>query len=250
MRVRFSVPFQTSPGAHPASYTIHTRSFLGLKRPGRGVDHPPPSSAEIQEKVELYLYSPPPWAFVFCSRLNFTFYTHSCEVPSTLFVHNLQILKNSYDRRSAYVVGNYGIVLSTGGGGLEVYGDGPGSPLLMDLHSCLRPWYGAHYSAGAVTLRHDASHRHSVFQDREEENEDDDGSRRGLKIPDTERNIVTRSFIKSEVRDCSGTEYTDSLHELARTLNQSSILYYFLMSVTDVVGKMKCVVYFRQKQIL
>jgi len=29
----------------------------GLKRPGRGVEHPPPPSAEVQEKVELYLYS-------------------------------------------------------------------------------------------------------------------------------------------------------------------------------------------------
>jgi hypothetical protein len=34
-----------------------TGSFLGVKRPGRGVDHPPPSSAEIKERVELYLYS-------------------------------------------------------------------------------------------------------------------------------------------------------------------------------------------------
>ena len=25
---------------------------------GRAVDHPPPSSAEVKEKVELYLYSP------------------------------------------------------------------------------------------------------------------------------------------------------------------------------------------------
>jgi hypothetical protein len=33
-------------------------SFPGVKRPGRGVDHPPPSSAEIKERVELYLYSP------------------------------------------------------------------------------------------------------------------------------------------------------------------------------------------------
>lgn len=141
--------------------------------------------------------------------------------------------------------------MSTGGGGLEVYGDGSGSPLLVDLHSCLRPWYGAHYSAGAVALRHDASHRHSVFQDREEENEDDDdGSRRGLKIPDTERNIVTRYFIKSEVLDCSGTKYTDSPRELARTLNHSSILYYFLRSVNVVVGKMKYVVYGGRKQIL
>jgi len=27
---------------------------------GLGVDHPPPSRAEIKERVELYLYSPPP----------------------------------------------------------------------------------------------------------------------------------------------------------------------------------------------
>jgi len=38
-------------------------SFPGVKRPGRGVDHPPPSSAEVKEKVKLYLYSPsgPSW---------------------------------------------------------------------------------------------------------------------------------------------------------------------------------------------
>jgi len=35
-----------------------TGSFLGLKRPGRGVDHPPTSSAEVKERIELYLYSP------------------------------------------------------------------------------------------------------------------------------------------------------------------------------------------------
>jgi len=31
-------------------------SFPEVKRPGRGVDHPPTSSAEIKERVELYLY--------------------------------------------------------------------------------------------------------------------------------------------------------------------------------------------------
>ena len=38
-------------------------SFPGVKRPVRGVDHPPPSSAEVKERVELYLYSPsgPSW---------------------------------------------------------------------------------------------------------------------------------------------------------------------------------------------
>jgi hypothetical protein len=30
--------------------------FPGVKRPGRGVNHPPPSSAEVKERVELYLY--------------------------------------------------------------------------------------------------------------------------------------------------------------------------------------------------
>ena len=31
--------------------------FPGVKRPGRGVDHPPPSSAEVKGGVEIYLYS-------------------------------------------------------------------------------------------------------------------------------------------------------------------------------------------------
>jgi hypothetical protein len=34
-----------------------TGSFPGVKRPGRGVDHPLSSSARVKERVELYLYS-------------------------------------------------------------------------------------------------------------------------------------------------------------------------------------------------
>jgi hypothetical protein len=33
-------------------------SFPGVKWPGRGVKHPPPSSAEVKERVELFFYSP------------------------------------------------------------------------------------------------------------------------------------------------------------------------------------------------
>jgi len=33
------------------------RVFPGVKRPGRGIDHPPPSTAEVKVRVELYLYS-------------------------------------------------------------------------------------------------------------------------------------------------------------------------------------------------
>ena len=39
-------------------YNGYRVSFPGVKRLGRGVDHPPPSSARVKERVELYLYSP------------------------------------------------------------------------------------------------------------------------------------------------------------------------------------------------
>ena len=35
---------QTGPEAHPASCTVGTGSFLGLKRPERDADRPPPSA--------------------------------------------------------------------------------------------------------------------------------------------------------------------------------------------------------------
>jgi len=56
--VRFSTPIQTDPGAHPATYAMGTGSFAGVKQPGCGVDHPSPSSAEVETRVELYICSP------------------------------------------------------------------------------------------------------------------------------------------------------------------------------------------------
>ena len=46
-----------SAPTHPASYKTGTGSFPGVKRPEHGVNHPPPSSAEVKERVELYLHS-------------------------------------------------------------------------------------------------------------------------------------------------------------------------------------------------
>jgi hypothetical protein len=59
--------FRTRPGRPwgPPSlvYNGYRVSFPRVKRPGRGVDHPPPSSAEVKEIIQLYVYSPsgPPW---------------------------------------------------------------------------------------------------------------------------------------------------------------------------------------------
>jgi len=63
---RFFALVQPGLGAQPASCTTGTGYFPGIKRPGRGVDHPPPSSAEVKERVELYLYtlSGPSWSFL------------------------------------------------------------------------------------------------------------------------------------------------------------------------------------------
>jgi hypothetical protein len=44
-----------------------TRSLPGATWPGHGIDHPPPSSAKVKERVQLL------WAFVACSTVNFTF---------------------------------------------------------------------------------------------------------------------------------------------------------------------------------
>ena len=63
---RFSAPVQTGPGAYPTSCTMGTGSFPGVKRPGRGADHPPPSKCRGHERVGLYLYSPsgPLWPVI------------------------------------------------------------------------------------------------------------------------------------------------------------------------------------------
>ena len=54
---KFSASVRTLPGAHPASYNMNTGSIPVVKQLGRGVNHPPPFSAEVKERVELYFYS-------------------------------------------------------------------------------------------------------------------------------------------------------------------------------------------------
>jgi hypothetical protein len=47
---RFFAHVQTGSETRPASGAMGTGSFQGVKRPGRGADHPPPSSAEVKKE--------------------------------------------------------------------------------------------------------------------------------------------------------------------------------------------------------
>jgi hypothetical protein len=51
--------FRTRPDRPWGPPILHSlyRVIPEGKRPGRGVNHPPPSSAEVKERVELYLCS-------------------------------------------------------------------------------------------------------------------------------------------------------------------------------------------------
>jgi len=64
-RWRRDFPHPTRPALGPTHPPVHAYriSIPRVKRPGRGVDQPPQSSAEVKERVELYLYSPsgPSW---------------------------------------------------------------------------------------------------------------------------------------------------------------------------------------------
>jgi hypothetical protein len=56
-RLGRDMPHPSRPALGPTQPPIQW-SFPGVKRPGRVVDHPPPSSAVVKERVGLYLYSP------------------------------------------------------------------------------------------------------------------------------------------------------------------------------------------------
>jgi hypothetical protein len=66
-----------------------TRSFPEVELTGRAVYYPPPSSAEVKERIELYIYSLL-WAFVAFSRVNFTF---TLPLHNALYDNRKQILR-------------------------------------------------------------------------------------------------------------------------------------------------------------
>jgi hypothetical protein len=70
---RFSAPIQTGPRPHPASCAMGSSYFPEIKRPERGVNHPPPSSAEVLQRATSLL---PIWPSMACYRVFFSIYPH------------------------------------------------------------------------------------------------------------------------------------------------------------------------------
>jgi len=68
----FSAFVQTGSGAHPVSCKIGTGSFPVVKLSGRSTDLPPPSSADVKERVELYFYFSSGLHALFQGELDFT----------------------------------------------------------------------------------------------------------------------------------------------------------------------------------
>jgi len=61
VEARFSVPVQAGPEAPPSLlYNGYWVSFPGVRRSGRGVDHPPTSTKDVKKKesVQLHFFSP------------------------------------------------------------------------------------------------------------------------------------------------------------------------------------------------
>ena len=67
-RWRQDFPHSSRPAVEPRQPPIQWVTGLsrGAKRPGRDVDHPPLSCAEVVKRVELYMYYPsgPPWSLL------------------------------------------------------------------------------------------------------------------------------------------------------------------------------------------
>ena len=75
-------PVQTGPGSNPASYKTGIGLWPGVEGPGRGVNHPPPSSVEVKGTA---IPAVPIRAFMECYRANFTYIVPSQFTLQTVF---------------------------------------------------------------------------------------------------------------------------------------------------------------------
>ena len=65
--------FRTRPdrtwGPPSLLYNGYRVSFQGVRRSGRGIDHPPQCSAKVKERTRLHCHSGPSWPVIGCTLL-------------------------------------------------------------------------------------------------------------------------------------------------------------------------------------
>jgi hypothetical protein len=56
----------TIPGFKISVFIGTAKCLGGVKRPGHGINRPPPSTTKVKERVELYFFSPsvPSWQVI------------------------------------------------------------------------------------------------------------------------------------------------------------------------------------------
>ena len=94
-----SAHFQSGPGVHPTSNIMGNGwvSYPGVKRLGRGVNHPPHRASRL--KKEYSYTSTPLWAFVARSRVNFTFFIFTLATGDILNEKQLLLSASHYTFR-------------------------------------------------------------------------------------------------------------------------------------------------------
>jgi hypothetical protein len=134
---RFASLVQTGPGAHSASFTMGSRPFPGVKRPGRCVDHPL-INPEIKARVELYLCSSSWFSWPVVGRslplpccMIVKFVTHCYEQTHVFLRHAIYILVRSRRHHKCYSIENNLhaslVLVMRGVGGIWGWSPGPGS---------------------------------------------------------------------------------------------------------------------------
>jgi hypothetical protein len=103
-------PHQSRPALGPTQPPVQwvPVSFPGVKRPGRGVDQPPSSSARVKERVELYLYSPsgPSWP-VLRRTLLYVYFTLITTREVELFNMSVIVLECTESRQLWLCLGSW-----------------------------------------------------------------------------------------------------------------------------------------------
>ena len=87
----FPHPLRPALGANQPPMQWVPGLYRGVKRPGRGIDHPPPNSADVKERVELYLFST---SGPSCPVIEWTFTVYFCSMSSYCLQYLLDSLLN------------------------------------------------------------------------------------------------------------------------------------------------------------